>query len=270
MNSRTRVSQIVAPLMPLLFLFVLIATAAAAQNASASKKHERLVIVDRAVAFHGGDTFQDSTISFTIGSNSGTFDIVAKTKGSLFDYTVTRTQDGKVTEWHHDNMPSGEHHVWRKEDGRDVALDEDGRTSARNSVAARVWFPLLALRLNDPNTWKQDLGLEEWNGKSLRRVRMTFTAGTSSRAEDDYALWFDDETGRLEAFAYSFNGGLRYRPLTNYRRVGGILFFDQPNYAWDRDGDSGPRPTVSWIDPDFVKDKMTLLSTVKLENLRVE
>ena len=55
---------------------------------------------------------------------------------------------------------------------------------------------------------------------------MTFAAGSSTDAEDEYLYWFDPETARLEQFAYSFQGrpgGLRFRRLDNYRRVGGIL-----------------------------------------------
>ena len=114
----------------------------------------------------------------------------------------------------------------------------------------------------------QDQGVETWNGKALHRVKVTFAAGTSTDASDEYVYWFDPETGRVEQFAYSYEGnpgGLRFRKAFDHRRVGGILFFDQQNL-----GIEGPSLSVDQIDPQMVEEQMRLVSTVRLENLRVD
>jgi hypothetical protein len=47
--------------------------------------------------------------------------------------------------------------------------------------------------------------------------------------------------------------------------VGGITFSDQENYAID-----GERIPVDTLTPDYIDQNMKLLSTVELENIRVE
>ncbi len=97
---------------------------------------------------------------------------------------------------------------------------------------------------------------------------MTFVQGSSTDADDEYLYWFDPETGRLEQFAYSFAGrpgGLRFRRLENYRRVGGILFCDQLNL-----GIEGPDLEVDQIAPEFVRDRMREVSRVELRKIEVQ
>ena len=57
---------------------------------------------------------------------------------------------------------------------------------------------------------------------------------------------------------------MRFRRAFNYRRVGGILFFDQENWGID-----GPGLGVDQIDPEFVRS-LPHVSTVELEDIRVE
>ena len=132
---------------------------------------------------------------------------------------------------------------------------------------ARVYFAFLPSRLDDPSVGLEDLGREDWDGRALRKVKVTFEAGTSTDAEDEFLYWFDPDTARLEQFAYSYernDGGLRFRKLINYRRVGGILFFDQKNYGID-----GPGLSVDLISPEFFRDSMHHVSTVELKDILV-
>ncbi len=239
------------------------ASASSASEATANGKTLDLPIVTRSIAFHGGDVYQHSQIDFVIASKSGAFKVEAWNDGGLFDYRVHKGPPGEGTTWRHTNR-DGSDVLERTEAGQPLVLDDEARAAVQTAVASRIYFPFLPLRLNDGNTWKEDQGLETWDGRELQRVKVTFTAGTSERSDDAYAYWFDPETARLEAFAYSFSGGLRYRPLVNYRRVGGVLFFDQPNYALDGSGLS-----VDQITPEFVASEMKLLSTVVLEDIEV-
>ena len=133
---------------------------------------------------------------------------------------------------------------------------------------ARIYFPFLPHRLDDPGVRQHDLGLETWDGKSLHKVKVTFESGSSTDADDEYLYWLDPDTGRVERFAYSYHtggGGLRFRRAIDHRRVGGILFFDQENY-----GAEGAGLSVEDITPGFVEERMRLVSTVRLRNIRVE
>ncbi len=153
-------------------------------------------------------------------------------------------------------------------DGEMVPVEADEEQRLRDLVNARVYFPFLPYRLNDPSVVKQDLGTETWDGKELHKVKVTFQAGTSTAARDEYLYWFDPDTGRLEQFAYSFHGGdggLRLRRGSNYRRVGGILFFDSGNW-----GVNAQSTDVLDVTPGFAASGMEKISDVELSAIKVE
>jgi len=227
---------------------------------------ESLPIVDRAIAFHGGETYGNSRTRLNIASRSGSFDLEVTRRGPLFDYAVKDSVEDSSRITRADNETTQ-----RIVGGETVELDAETTRRARDFVFARVYFPFLPFGLNDPDVFKLDQGIEHWDAKDLRRVKVTFTPGSSTDASDDYAYWFDPETGRLEQYAYSFGngtpkGGLRFRRLSNYRRVGGILFFDAGNIGLEGDGDF----TVDRIDPEMVGELMHPVSEVKLSAIEVE
>ena len=237
----------------------------AALLAQAPEKVLRLPIVDKAIEFHGGNLFEHSTTSLTITSASGSFTIEASLDGGLFDYVVIgavgRDRVERRVHWNNDVTE-------RWDNGEPVVLDDETAQQARDFVNARVYFPYLPYRLNDGNTYKEDLGLEEWDGKMLHKVRVSFREGSSTDDEDQYLYWFDPDTGRMEQLSYSFivgNGGLRLRKVTEHKSIGGILFTDQENYAINGQGMS-----VNQITPTFAANDMELMSTVVLSDITVE
>lgn len=227
---------------------------------------DRLPIVDRAIAFHGGEIYSASLTRLNISSRSGSFDLEVTRRGSLFEYVVADSVDDVSRTTHADNDSTE-----RSVGGEPLSLDEEATQRARDFVFARVYFPFLPFGLNDPDVLKVDQGIESWAGRELHRVKVTFTAGSSTDASDDYAYWFDPSSGRLEQYAYSFGngtprGGLRFRRLSNYRRVGGLLFFDAGNIGLDGEGDF----TVDRIDPEAVEQLMHPVSEVVLSEITVE
>ncbi len=228
----------------------------------AAEKVSRLPIVDRAIAHHGGERYSRTETALTLSSRSGSFDLVVRRHGGAYDYTVRRRGEGgeQVVRVTNDRVER-----WR--DGQAVPVPEEEAQRWRDFAFARVYFPFLPYGLNDPSVYKEDLGPEEWDGRKLHKVKVTFAPGSSTEADDQYLYWFDPETGRVELFAYSFDGnpgGLRFRRAVNHRRVGGILFFDQENLGVDQDG-----LTVDQITPAFVAERMQPISTVTLENIDV-
>ncbi len=225
---------------------------------SAPPKVERLDLVDRSIEHHGGPALERSTVALTVTSLSGSFDVVVE-PGAAFEYQVNREVRGKreVTVHTNDN-------VTRTLDGQPVVLDGDDQQRARDFVSQRVYFLFLPYRLNDPSVWKQDLGAEDWEGRRLRKVKVSFDAGSSSSASSEYLYWYDPDSSELVQFAYSFEGGLRFRRLENVRPIDGILFADHQNYAIDGSGMS-----VDVITPDYLRDQMPLLSEIRLTNIVV-
>ncbi len=226
-----------------------------------SQPSQHLPIVDRSIAFHGGDRYRHSTTELDLCSKSGCFHVRSTVDGGLFEHSVSGRSGGGDIEA---RITNDSVEVRRDGETIDVTGEEQ---RYRNFVMARVYFPFLPYRLHDPGVFKRDLGIVDWQGRSLHKVKVTFAHGSSTDADDEYMYWFDPETGRVELFAYSYQTGgpgLRFRRAIDHRRIGGILFFDQENYGIEGEGVS-----VDDIAPAFVEEKMRHVSTVRLRNVRV-
>ena len=215
-------------------------------------------IVEKSIIFHGHDVFQSAALSLTITSLSGSFHIDSTREDGRFEYVVTDPNRQRRVRLTNDSVAE-----WR--DDVEASLDDEDERRARAFVDARVFFPLLPFTLNGGDIHFEDLGLDEWDGRDLHRVKVSFTPGSSNDASDTYMFWFDPDTGRVEQFGYDFSGGLRYRKAVAFNRVGGILFSDQENYAID-----GDRIPVDMLSAEYVAENMSLLSTVTLSDIEVE
>ncbi len=222
----------------------------------------RVAIVDRAIEHHGGEIYRHSETELDLCSKSGCFQVTANLDGDRWAYTVSGKSGGSQL-----RVLSADDRLKVQRDGAEEAVTADKEQRFRDWAMARVYFCFLPFRLNDPSVLKQSLGLVGWNGRRLHKVKVTFRAGTSTDAGDQYMYWFDPETARLEYLAYSYDdnsGGLSFRRAVRHRRIGGLLFFDQENY-----GPDGPGLSVDAIDPAYVRDAMRHVSTVRLEGIRV-
>ena len=216
--------------------------------------------VDRAIEYHGGARYRYSRTHLEMCSKSGCYDVSATVQGGHYVYRVSGPYRGRTREVLISNDST---QLWK--DGSERPVSPEAEVALRDWVMARVYFCFLPFRLDDPSVIQEDLGLESWSGRELRKVKVTFEPGTSTDAEDEFLYWFDPETGRLEQFAYSFvgsPGGLRFRKLYNYRRVGGLLFFDQENLGLD-----GDDLRVDQITPEFVST-LQPISTVTCGGLK--
>ena len=222
----------------------------------------RLDVVDRAIEHHGGEIYRHSETELDLCSKSGCFDVTARLDGDRWAYTVSGKSGSSQL-----RVRSAHDALTVHRDGAEETVAAGKEQRFRDWAMARVYFCFLPFRLNDPSVYKQDFGLVDWDGRRLHKVKVTFEAGTSTDAGDQYMYWFDPETARLEHFAYSYDdngGGIRFREAVRYRRVGGLLFFDQENHGID-----GPGLSVDAIDAAYVRDAMRHVSTVRLEHIRV-
>ncbi len=242
-------------------LVVLSLTAVLAASVDAETSRH-LDIVDRAIAYHGGDAYQTSRTELDLCSKSGCFHLVAEVDGGRFDYRVSRETAESAIE-----VRSTNDTLEVVRDGANVDVEAAKAQSYRDWAMARVYFCFLPFRLNDPSVIQQDLGLVDWDGRKLHKVKVTFEADSSTDASDEFMYWFDPDTARLEFFAYSYDnngGGLRFRRAVHHRRIGGILFFDQENLGTE-DADI----SVDDLDAAVVRDRLRHISTVRLEAIKV-
>ncbi len=233
------------------------ATAVAEEGAGAGVE-----IVARASEHPGGELYRHSETGLELCSGSGCYRMTVWADGGLYRHEVSGPYRGRTRTVRADNNS-----VSASRDGEPLIVLDQAKQALRDWATARIYFAFLPYRLNDPGVLQQDLGIEQWEGRRLHKVKVSFVAGSSTDAEDEYLYWFDPETARLEQFAYSFQGrpgGLRFRQLGNYRRIGGILFFDQSNL-----GVEGPDLRVDQINPGFVRERMREVSRVELKNITV-
>jgi hypothetical protein len=224
-------------------------------------KTASLAVVDAAIEHHGGALFDASRSSFEVCSKSGCSAVSVTMNGGLFEYDVTATVRGTERRVRSTNEAL---ELW--EDGESVAVDDPRRRqSLRDWAMQRVYFNFLPFRLNDPSVYKQDLGIETWGDRRLHKVKISFAPGSSTDASDEYLYWFDPESSRLELFAYSYGGGLRFRRLFDYRRVGGLLFYNQENWGVEGEGLS-----VDSVTPQYVEAEMRHVSTIELRVITVD
>ena len=242
---------------------VLLALAAAAAGCGSGMVEPDLPdIVAQSIEFHGGDLYEGSSITMTITSLSGSFRIEAMRDGGEYEHVVINPAgDGRPER--RVRLTNAGVSEWRG--GEELPLDAENERRARAFVDARVFFPLLPYTLKGGDVHFEDRGLETWDGRELRRVKVTFTPGSSNDADDAYTFWFDPDTGRVEQFGYDFDNGLRFRKATSFQRVGGVLFSDQENYAVD-----GGKVPVDTLTPEYVASSMRLLSTVVISDVTVE
>lgn len=245
-----------------ILLFASALTVGPSSLEGAEAKFDRLAIIDKAIEFHGGAIYRSSETELDMCSKSGCFHIRASRDGGLFELEVAgRSGDShQRVKWSNDRLE-----VWRNQ--QPVEIEPSKRQKYMDWVSARTYFPFLPFGLNDPSVYKSDLGLESWQGRELHKIKVTFEPGSSTDASDEYMYWLDPETGRVEQFAYSFEGnpgGLRFRRAENHRRIGGLLFFDQENL-----GASSDELRVDHITPDFVEKRMRAISKVELKHIEV-
>ncbi len=233
-------------------------------------------LVARSIEYHGGELYKSTRTTLELCSKSGCSALDVFRDYGLYEYCATaKVKAGAMVKAREQRVCASNDRATQWLDGAvvttgappgsSVALARD--TSLRDWVMARVYFAFLPSRLDDPSVALEDLGSEDWEGRALRKVKVTFEAGTSTDAADEFLYWFDPGTARLEQFAYSYernDGGIRFRKLFNYRRKGGILFFDQENY-----GVNGPGLSVDLVSPEFFRDSMHHVSTVELKDILV-
>ena len=228
-------------------------------------------IVARSIAYHGGDVVARSAVSLTLTSRSGSSRIEAWRDGDRFDYTVTAPASaataGEPERRVRFTNRDGENRVseWRR--GEERVLSGEAAARAESWLAARVYFPFLPFRLADPGVHFTDLGVERWGERELHKVKVTFAAGSSPDADDEYLYWFDPGNGRMEQFAYSFhtgNGGLRLRRAVRWQQVGGVWFSDQENLGVEGNG-----LAVEMVTEGFAREGLEVVSRVELSEIEV-
>lgn len=230
---------------------------ATAQTARATDKAQ--LIIDQAIKAHGGDRFDNMSLSFDFRDRHYT----ALRKNGSYEYTREFTDSlGRVKD-----VLSNEG-FYRMVNGNRVELPDEKANAYSNSVNSVIYFALLPFGLNDAAVNKEYMGEVKVKGQSYLKIKVTFDQeGGGSDHEDEYMYWIHPERHTVDYLAYSFSvneGGMRFREARIVRNIKGILFADYVNYETVSD-----TIALEHLDTAFENAGLKKLSDINLENINV-
>jgi hypothetical protein len=217
-------------------------------------------IIDKAIAKHGGDTFQSAIIAFDFRERH--YKAVLDQGRFIYERMWTDTAGVVRDVLTNDGFS-------REINNRPFTVSDEYARRYSNSINGVIYFALLPYHLNDPAVIKEYLGEVRLEDAPYYKVKVTFQEeGGGKDHEDVFVYWFHQDTYRMDYLAYSYEtdgGGTRFRKAYNQREAGGILFADYVNYE-------GPYPTetITNFDDLYEQGKLKELSRIELENIEVK
>lgn len=183
--------------------------------------------VRSSIQAHGGDLFEAMEARFTF--RDAHFTIMREDDAFRYERIYSDDQGAMVREW----MTNEE--TGREVNGEPRTLTTEERQAVETAVHSVVYFSFLPFRLLDDAARHRDLGTAEVEGRTYRKVEVTFDEeGGGADWEDRFVYWFDAESHVLDYMAYRYHrdgGGTRFRRAINRRDVGGLLLQDYENYT---------------------------------------
>ncbi len=216
-------------------------------------------IVNRSIAFHGGDSYNDMHYSMDFRK----YHLDVRYENGVFSYERSYLDKN--------NIPiksvfanTGLSHFINEEKSK---IDKKQVDGIRESINSQVYFALLPYHLNDGAVIKVLDGESVIEGKKYHRLIVTFNQeGGGQDFEDTFIYWIDQSDFSMDFLAYQFHvnkGGYRFRKAYNTRRVGDIIFQDYVNYA--------PTKTLSDVrelESLYVTGQLKELSKIELKDIK--
>lgn len=225
--------------------------------AACESKHDAQTLIDQAITAHGGDAWQNKTITFDFR----TFHLTLQQQSGQFRYERTHPDSTGVVirEVLTNNSFS------RSLDGKEQKLDTIGMGKYSRAVNAVSYFVLLPFKLRDPAVLADYVGEATLEGKKYDKVRVRFKVEGGGRDHGDtFCYWFNQQTHTMDYLAYS-DEGPRFRKAINPQTVGGVRFQDYINYKGD---DKDTTSSVNY-DQKYTAGQFTELSRIENKNIQV-
>lgn len=214
-------------------------------------------LIDQAITAHGGDAWQNKTITFDFR----TYHLVLHHQGGTFRYERTHPDStGTVIREVLTNDSFS-----RLLDGKEQKLDSIGVGKYSRAVNAVSYFVLLPFKLRDGAVMADYVGETTLEGKKYDKVRVRFNVeGGGKDHGDTFCYWFNQQTHTMDYLAYS-DEGPRFRKAINPQTVGGIRFQDYINYK----GDNNDTTSSVNYDKKYTAGQFTELSRIENKNIQV-
>ncbi len=241
--------------MPLLFLLTICSCGSKMDSISEAQR-----IVDKSIEVSGGDLYKTSNVAFDFRDREYMLQIVdgrrvmERTFNTDSSSMVDRVDPKGFQRFVNDSL---------------IHVSDSMANVYSNSINSVHYFAYLPYGLNDPAVNKELLGRIKIKGNDYYKVKVTFDKeGGGDDYEDTYIYWFNKDTYKVDYLAYDFHtdgGGMRFRKAYNERYVNGLRFVDYENYR----PENMPTSIVN-IDSLFLQNKLTLLSKIRLKNIKVD
>lgn len=228
---------------------------------SCEKKMNPQILIDEAIAKHGGEKFEGKKVEFDFRERH---------------YSVTRIQ-GKSTytrEFNHDSLGLVRDILVNSSDFSRyvndtlVDLSEEWQGRYGSSVNSVLYFFQLPYGLNDPAVNKKYIGNQIINGKVYYKVMVTFDQeGGGEDFQDIFVYWINADEKTIDYLGYSYatdGGGTRFRQAINRRTIDGMIFQDYVNFK-------APKKDVPIEKHDeyFENGLLKELSIISNENIKI-
>lgn len=226
---------------------------------TSSEVNDPQVIIDKAIATHGGNKFLQLQVAFDFRDKhyesirqDGLYtytrsfaDTIGQVNDVLTNAKFTRTINGQVKD-----------------------LPEERVKAFSASVNSVIYFALLPFGLNDQAVKKEYLGNTTIKAIPYHKIKVTFIQnGGGTDYQDEFLYLINQKSLTLDYLAYTYQtdgGGIRFRQAINPRKIGGILFQDYINFE--------PIGEINFweIEKEFEAGKLKELSRIELKNIRIK
>ncbi len=225
-----------------------------------SKEEKGKEILKKAIAFHGGDAYEDKEFGFTF--RKGFYSFVHFSDGR---YVYRSTKTNKIGEKVEVFMTNGDFSY--QVDGVVKELDAKKENGVKNGLNSVVYFASIPYKLQDQSVLVEYVRKIKIKGKTYDEIEIRFKEeGGGDDHDDVFRYWVNRKTDKIDYLAYVYHtgkGGVRFRSAYNDRRVGGVLFQDYENFKADKATPLDDLPTL------YEQGSLELLSKIESEKVMV-
>jgi hypothetical protein len=203
------------------------------QEQQVTKTDSAQIIVDKAIAAHGGNKLIGTTIEFDFRKRH--YSAIR----NMDRYVYTQTFDDDSLGYIQDTLVNSTGFI-RYRDDELQSIDEEWQGRYGNTINSILYFTQLPYGLNDAAVIKKYLGEVTIGNQPYHKVQVTFRKeGGGEDFDDIYIYWIHRDDYTLDFLGYEFSvngGGTRFRKAIDRQVIEGITFQNYINYkAEDKD-----------------------------------
>ena len=211
--------NLIMKLFPILILTFFIQTCSAPNSLSPQQ------IIDKCIAYYGGNQWEKLHLGFTFRNHQYTL----YRNSNKFIYTRTSITENPIVD---SLFFTGT--FKRYQEGLPLKVSDSMKKVYAASVNSVLYFFQIPKVLNDPAVIKERLEDAEIMGKNYHTLRITFgKEGGGSDFEDEFRYWINTHSFAIDYFAYSYQtdgGGTRFRSVKDRVAKYDMQFQNYLNY----------------------------------------